>query len=42
MLMKTIYIYKARPTWLGGSIRPDNISARDWATGQLFLNLGLS
>ncbi len=40
--MKTTVLFETRPTWLGGSARPENITARDYATGQVFQRLGSS
>ncbi|KAF1993527.1 S-adenosyl-L-methionine-dependent methyltransferase [Amniculicola lignicola CBS 123094] len=33
-------LFQTRPTWLGGTPRPENITARDYVSGQLFQRLG--
>ncbi|PSN75610.1 S-adenosyl-L-methionine-dependent methyltransferase [Corynespora cassiicola Philippines] len=40
ILMGISLLIKARPTWLGGTPRPEDISAKDYVTGQIFKKLG--
>ena len=35
-------LFKRRPAWLGGSVRPEGVTARDYVSGQVFQKFGVS